>query len=373
MANLYRADEFVKTVLGAAIPGAQLFWCTQPANVSSYPPSPLAVAFSDPNGFLPLTFPVLTDGFGHGDVYLNAGLYTLVVAFGGVISQIYPDQSIGGVGTNRGAGTALSLQINGVLSSNQLLQNLVGQNSVVVTDAGNGTVNITGAVFQTNGVANAVQSKQNLIAGTNITLTADGAGGTTITGATQGTTFSTSGQGWFAGPGLIDGISIATGSGSGANGHIINIFGSVAANAVVAFQFNLQSAWTISKISYEFSGTTAGGKVYFGIYNAAGSLLTQSTFDGSISTVQTIVLGAALNLTPGTYYFGYSSTSNSITGPVLAVGTAIAQTVAALNSNGIKWGYSSNLVSGGTMPASLGPLTSYVANADTLPIPIWLV
>jgi hypothetical protein len=186
MANLYRADEFVKTVLGAAIPGAQLFWCTQPANVSSYPPSPLAVAFSDPNGFVPLTFPVLTDGFGHGDVYLNAGLYTLVVAFGGVISQIYPDQSVGGVGTNSGAGTALSLQINGAPSSNQLLQNLVGQNSVAVTDAGNGTVNITGAVFQTNGVANAVQSKQNLIAGTNITLTADGAGGTTIAAAGGG-------------------------------------------------------------------------------------------------------------------------------------------------------------------------------------------
>ena len=143
MQNLYRTDGWVKSTLGPAIPGAQVWLCSQPANIAATPPSPLVPIFSDPGGLFPITQPIMTDGFGHYDFYTLPGLYTLVVAYGGQIQQVYPDQSIGGVGTGSSSGTALVLQTNGTPNVNQLLQNLTGAGSVSVFDNGNGTISIT--------------------------------------------------------------------------------------------------------------------------------------------------------------------------------------------------------------------------------------
>ena len=182
MQNLYRTDGWVKSTLGPAIPGAQVWLCSQPANIAATPPSPLVPIFSDPGGLFPITQPIMTDGFGHYDFYTLPGLYTLVVAYGGQIQQVYPDQSIGGVGTGSSSGTALVLQTNGTPNVNQLLQNLTGAGSVSVFDNGNGTISITGSVFQvqTNGVPNTLQSLLNLKSGLNITLTPDAFGGVTV-------------------------------------------------------------------------------------------------------------------------------------------------------------------------------------------------
>ena len=190
MQNLYRTDGWVKSTLGPAIPGAQIWLCSQPANIASAPPSPLAPVFSDPGGLFPITFPVLTDGFGHYDFYTLPGLYTLVVAYGGQIQQVYPDQSIGGVGTGSASGTALILQTNGMSNGNQLSLNLQGAGSVSVADNGSGTTTITGTVFtgpsfQTNGVPNTLQSVLNLKVGANITLTPDALGGVSIAATAQ--------------------------------------------------------------------------------------------------------------------------------------------------------------------------------------------
>ena len=100
--NYFRMDGWVKTVQGYAVPGAQVWVCLQPANVASVPPSPLVNIFSDHSGLVPITQPILTDGFGHYDFYAQPGTYTIVIAIGGVISQVYPDQSIGGVGSGTG-------------------------------------------------------------------------------------------------------------------------------------------------------------------------------------------------------------------------------------------------------------------------------
>ena len=369
MANLFRADEFVKTVLGPAIPGAQLFWCQQPANISTYPPTPVAVAFSDPGGLVPLTFPALTDGQGHTAVYLNPGLYTLVVAFSGVISAVYPDQSVGGVGTGSGIGTALALQVNGTPNVNQLLLNLQGQNSVAVSDAGNGTVNITGAVFQTNGTPNTLQSVYNLKAGANISLVSDAFGGVTITGSTQGSTFSTAGQGWFSGPGMTDMSSILM---SSAAKHLINY----AANTVLALQFVLQASWTISRVAYQLSQVGAGGSAFsFGIYNASGSKLVDATFDGTSASVQDLVITQTSVVLPaGVYYFAYTSTDNNINGPCAQVGNIPIQLFAALNQTAVRFATCANSATAGVLPATLGTLTAASgATVDSLPLPIWKV
>lgn len=180
MVNYFRMDGWVKSAVGPAVPGAQVYVCLQPANLAGLPPTPLANIFSDPNGLVPITQPILTDGFGHYDFYAQAGVYTVAIGLGGVLQQYYPDQSLGGASGSSGGGTGLQLQVNGQPNVNQLLLNLAGQNSVSAVDQGNGTVNITGAVFQTNSVANTLQSLLNLKSGINVTLTADGIGGVTI-------------------------------------------------------------------------------------------------------------------------------------------------------------------------------------------------
>jgi hypothetical protein len=104
MANVptfFRDDGFVKGTLGPAVPGAQVFVVQQPANVPSSltaanpTPTPLQNIFSDPNGLVPITQPIITDGFGHYDFYVTPGTYTVCVYLNGLLSQSYPDQTIG--------------------------------------------------------------------------------------------------------------------------------------------------------------------------------------------------------------------------------------------------------------------------------------
>lgn len=140
----YREDGWVKSTLGPAISGAQIYVCTQPAN-QTLPPTPLANIFSDPNGLVPITQPVYSDGFGHYDFYAAPGLYTIMVAFNGSIQRVYPDQSIGNVGST-GSGSSILFETNGTPDFNQLIRNLVqGAGITIVTDnSGNTTVTSTG-------------------------------------------------------------------------------------------------------------------------------------------------------------------------------------------------------------------------------------
>lgn len=112
----FRSDGWVKSVTGAAVPGAQIYVATQPANTAFLPPSPLANIFSDPNGLVPINQPILTDGFGHYDFYVLPGTYTVVVGLNGQTSQVYPDQTIGLANAGSGVGTVTSV----ALTSNTL-------------------------------------------------------------------------------------------------------------------------------------------------------------------------------------------------------------------------------------------------------------
>ena len=133
---LARFDTWVRSAVGPAAAGTQVYVCTQPATIG-VPPSPLALLYSDSAGAHPVTQPLVADGFGHASAYCSAGSYTVVVVYGGRVQQTYPDQLIGGT-----AGTSF--------------------------------------VLQTDGVPNPVQSLLNLKSGSGITLAADGLGGVTI-------------------------------------------------------------------------------------------------------------------------------------------------------------------------------------------------
>lgn len=99
--TFYRSDGFVKSSLGPAVPGALIFVCQQPANLptsltAAVPtPTPLQGVFSDPNGLVPITQPILTDGFGHYDFYVTPGTYTVAVYLSNVLQQAYEDQTFG--------------------------------------------------------------------------------------------------------------------------------------------------------------------------------------------------------------------------------------------------------------------------------------
>ena len=100
MAQLFRYDLWAKTAQGPALAGIQVYVTTQPSNTTAVPPSPLASIFSDPLGASPVTQPGVTDGFGHFAFYALAGLYTVTIAIGGVIQNVYPDQNLGNGGLN---------------------------------------------------------------------------------------------------------------------------------------------------------------------------------------------------------------------------------------------------------------------------------
>lgn len=140
MPTYFRNDGFVKSTLGPAVPGAQIYVATQPANDASLPPSPLANIYSDPDGLVPITQPILTDGFGHYDFYVLPGTYTIVVGLSGQIQQIYPDQSIG---------TAQSVTAgSGITITNNVISLSPRTAAIQYTIDGGGSVPSTGAKGQ---------------------------------------------------------------------------------------------------------------------------------------------------------------------------------------------------------------------------------
>lgn len=373
LTNVFRTDGWVKTAQGPAVPGAQIWVCLQPANISSLPPTPLANIFSDVNGLVPITQPIITDGFGHYDFYTAAGVYTVIVGLAGIVQQVYLDQSIGGASGTQGGGTALVLQVNGAPASSQLLQNLQGAGSVTVSDAGAGNITITGAatvlpVFQTNGVPNTLQSLLNVKQGANISITSDALGGVTIAGATQGTTFGTSGQGFFAASGMTDLSSLFMYT---FTAPITN----TTANVLVVNQFVLQSSWTLSKVSYIFTTTSgAGSGVNFGIYNAAGvKVIDSGQFDGTSAAVQTLTF-TPVTLLPGTYYFACSATDSTMRGVMMQTSNPTAL-LGTLCTSAPYIASAANPTSAGVMPATLGALTAITTSAywEGIPLCIWKV
>ena len=180
--NYFRSNFWVKTVLGPAVAGAQIWVTTQPAN-ETLPPSPLALIYSD-NGLTPINQPIFTDGSGFADFYVLPGLYTIIIAYNGQIQEVLTDFSVGGVGTS--GNPLVTFETNGTPNFDQTLQNMVqGVGIQIVTDnLGNTVITnigvLSGAVFETNGVANPDQSVLNLQSTPQVAITSDGSGDVTF-------------------------------------------------------------------------------------------------------------------------------------------------------------------------------------------------
>ena len=314
MQNLFRTDGWVKSTQGPAVPGAQVFVCTQPANTASFPPSPLAPTYADPGGLIPLAQPIITDGFGHYDFYTVAGLYTVVVANGGLIQQVYPDQSVGGIGTG-GTGSTLTLENNGVANGNQKLLNLVAGQNISIVDDGEGdiTISSSGASFDGNGA-------------------------------------------YFVGPGLTDLAELYI-----ADTVNVATFNS-SANAVQVYLFQLDAEYTISKVSITSIGNLFSVHATFGIYSYAGNKLVDggSFVELTGSGVQTNSI-TPVTLPPGVYWFAQSTdTSNSGQWPAVVITNTTLPSM--LSANTTRSATAGNAASGGVLPATLGTLTPFIPN-----------
>ncbi len=314
MQNLFRTDGWVKSTQGPAVPGAQVFVCTQPANTASFPPSPLAPTYADPGGLIPLAQPIITDGFGHYDFYTVAGLYTVVVANGGLIQQVYPDQSVGGIGTG-GTGSTLTLENNGIANGNQKLLNLVAGQNISIVDDGEGdiTISSSGASF-------------------------DGEGSYFV-----GTGFTDLAELYIA-----DTVNVATFNSS--------------ANAVQVYLFQLDAEYTISKVSIAAEGNSISVHATFGIYSYAGNKLVDggSFVELTGSGVQTNSI-SPVTLPPGVYWFA-QSTDTSTSGQWPAVVITNTTLPSMLSANTTRSATAGNAASGGVLPATLGTLTPFTPN-----------
>ena len=234
--NLYRADGWVKSTLGQAIAGAQVYICLEPTDASWVPPVPLASIFADPQGLAQITQPIITDGFGHYDYYAASGVpYTEVVVTGGKVQAVYQDQVPMGatLGLPPGSGTV----------TNTLGPLIVG--SLVI---GNG-----GSDIQAGPALSGIATQY--LDGTGHFSTPSGVGIGTVTSVAAGTGLSASPSSPITGSGTINladlspspagtytlaGITVnaqgqitAASSGSAGVGTVTHTAGNLTANALV--------------------------------------------------------------------------------------------------------------------------------------------
>jgi hypothetical protein len=166
--------------------------------------------------------------------------------------------------------------------------------------------------------------------------------------------FATTGVGGFISAGLpmttIWGNSIT----SGIPGN--------SANQLHVWQFCLEATFTLSALSYNVQGAgAAGSHVSFGIYNAAtGAKIFDSGALAVSATGTFVVTFASVTLVGGvSYYMAQSTDNTSPACTLLALGQNSAAAINLLSANGsVKVGSAANPTVGGTMPATLGTLTS---------------
>jgi hypothetical protein len=116
-----RFDCIVINAIGEAMPACNVYVCTQPANTSAIPPSPLATLYTDPTGDTILPNPVQADGNGNVFFYAPVGVYTLVYfdPYNRIFPnpQVFPDQQIvtpgGGSVNSVGLSTPVGLTVSG--------------------------------------------------------------------------------------------------------------------------------------------------------------------------------------------------------------------------------------------------------------------
>lgn len=86
-----RHDGVVQGEQGTPVAGATIVVCTQPANVTVTPCTPLANLYTDPTLSTPAPNPITSDGLGNFHFYAAPGLYTVQVYGPGINTYTTPD------------------------------------------------------------------------------------------------------------------------------------------------------------------------------------------------------------------------------------------------------------------------------------------
>jgi hypothetical protein len=300
----------------------------------------------DANGNIPVS--PATKAFAN-DAMLPSGSFYIVQAYKADGTQAWADQ-----------------QFWTILSSPSTID--VG--TIVPTNPPGGLVGggTSTLLLETNGTNNSNQSLLNIAQGTGITIT-NVSGTTTITN-TGGASFTTAGQGYFIGPGILDLTPLFTLA-------VSAFVNSNTSNSLLVYQFVLESTWTISKCLWQVTTTgSAGDLVMFGIYSASGNRLLSTAFDGTINTLQTNTF-TPVTFAPGVYYFAAADSSSAGTrGPVVQLGSNVTnQMLNMLGTTSVITAVATNLASGGVLPATLGTLTAQTSGTASsgIPLPVWRV
>jgi Pectate lyase superfamily protein len=136
-----RKDDVVFGPQGRPVGGALVAICTQPANATTTPCSPLAGIFSDAALTQALANPLKTDGLGNYHFYAAPGKYTVQVYGPGLTTSVIPDvilpndpmnPTVSSITTSGGV-SAFSLTLNGNLT--------VGGNANVTGSLSTGSFN----------------------------------------------------------------------------------------------------------------------------------------------------------------------------------------------------------------------------------------
>jgi hypothetical protein len=214
-----------------------------------------------------------------------------------------------------------------------------------------------GILFENNGAPNSSQYVLNLES-TDGTVAITDVGGGTLNLQSTGSSFGTSGDGGFWGPGIVlDDFAMFTLAGS-------DTTLSPTSGLVFGYQFVLESKWTISRCSTYLSVTSFNGQNFsFGIYNASGNLVVDSGAFICVSNLpaaDTVLTNTFVPVTlgPGTYYFVQSTwTLHNLTCSVNALGATNNITAQVYNANALRTVVATNTYNGTSLPATLGTLT----------------
>lgn len=133
-----------------------------------------------------------------------------------------------------------------------------------------------------------------------------------------------------------------------------------AANEVELLMFVLPWAQQAGKFSVNIGSTTFGAGSFFGagIYDLSGNRLVYSNpISASTNTRITGAAVATTILNPGVYYMGWTATTSS--GGMYSQGFGNpAANANVFNSSVIRFGKAANASSGGTVPATLGAIST---------------
>jgi hypothetical protein len=203
-----RVDGVVQSRTGAPAPGAFVAVCTQPANTTVIPCTPMAPICSSTGDATCLQpNPIQADGLGNYSFYILPGTYTLQIYGSGLTTRVQPDQGFGLAGTatlpiylnagtptsqtNECASVTTNTSLSGAVTAVAALRTIgtgnVGHDvlCVVTSDAGSAGA-IGGLVFPYNA---SFSTTADLTTGNGGLLASTGTGNTrTIYTNTSGTT-----------------------------------------------------------------------------------------------------------------------------------------------------------------------------------------